>query len=197
MIFNNHLFSRLELKLNKVHLLLLNILSLVIFIVGEELFGSNPAEIDLDLTDIQKNPILLFFLVVVLAPLYEEFVNRSYLNNKKYILFIVIWIVFDFYYSDYDSKFRMFVYGFYVLILIFLYFSENLYRNQYFLLFLTTFFFSIFHLFRIVDYEKQSIFSNILSITPQFITGIFLFYVHKKYGFLAGVIHHGLINFRR
>ena len=121
MIFNNHLFSRLELKLNKVHLLLLNILSLVIFIVGKELFGSNPAEIDLDLTDIQKNPILLFFLVVVLAPLYEEFVNRSYLNNKKYILFIVIWIVFDFYYSDYDSKFRMFVYGFYVLILIFLY----------------------------------------------------------------------------
>ena len=84
MIFNNHLFSRLELKLNKVHFLLLNILSLVIFIVGEELFGSNPAEIDLDLTDIQKNPILLFFLVVVLAPLYEEFVNRSYLNNKKY-----------------------------------------------------------------------------------------------------------------
>jgi hypothetical protein len=55
-------------------------------------------------------------------------------------------------------------------------------------------FFAIFHIFKFDDFQTYSLNNIVISLFPQFFSGILLFYSHARYGFLAGVVHHGLLN---
>lgn len=182
-------------ELKYFHLLLLNIflISLVVFIGLFFEVDSLDTELP-DISDFKDNFLLFFILGVLVFPFFEEVMHRSYLSKKRNIFWsISLLILYFFLISDY-SLMRVLLFSTYLVFLILILFSSRLYKNQLFLLVVTSLFFTIFHIFKYRDFENHSFFETIFTFFPQVISSIFLFITHKKYGFLAGVFHHGILN---
>jgi hypothetical protein len=183
------------LKLRYLHLLSLNIFFICLVIFIGVFFDIDPIDTELpDISDFKENFVLFFILGVLVFPVFEEAIHRSYLSKKRNIIWsIFLLILYFFLISDY-SLMRVLVFSTYLGFLILILSSSSLYNNQLFLLFFTTLFFTVFHVFKYEDFEAHTFFEVVFTFFPQIISSIFLFITHKKYGFLAGIFHHSILN---
>jgi hypothetical protein len=146
------------------------------------------------LSDFKKGFFIFFVIAVFIFPFFEELIHRSYVSKRKNALWSIIFIIIYFFLiSDY-SFYRILVFSLYIIFVISVKYSKKLYKNKIYLMVFTTLFFAFFHIFKFEDFQNYPLMILLISLFPQFITGVILFFIHNRYGFLAGVLHHGLLN---
>jgi hypothetical protein len=142
-----------------------------------------------------KSEIVIFFIAaVIIFPFFEELIHRSYVSKRINSLWSILFLMIYFaVLSDFSSS-KIFIFSLYFIFLISIIVFDNLYHNKFYLLINTSMFFAIFHVFKFSDFQSETIVVLLLSLFPQLVSGVILFFIHKKYGFFVGVIYHGLIN---
>jgi hypothetical protein len=147
-----------------------------------------------DISDFKNGFVIFFIMAVIVFPFLEEFIHRSFVSKRKYIFWSIISVVIYFFLLTDFSFFRILVFSFYILFLLSIIFSSKLYQNKIYLLLFSSLFFALFHVFKFEGFQNYPISNLVFSLFPQFFTGFILFFVHSRYGFFVGVVHHGLIN---
>ncbi|WP_194977052.1 hypothetical protein [Aquiflexum lacus] len=147
-----------------------------------------------DISDFKNGFVIFFIMAVMVFPFFEEFIHRSFVSKRENISWSIIAVMIYFFLLTDFSFHRILVFLSYIFFLLSIFFSSKLYQNKIFLLLFSSLFFAIFHIFKFEDLHSFHLSNLLLSLFPQFFTGFILFFVHSRYGFFAGVLHHGLIN---
>lgn len=184
-----------EVNFKYIHFLAINIFFILIFVLFGVFFEIDSlASEDLGISDFKESFVLILILAGLIAPLFEELLHRSYVSNRRNVYISIFLLILYFLAMSDFSLLRVLVFSFYFLFLISLIISKKFYNNSIYLLVSTSIFFTSFHIFKYDNYENYSLFSSTFNFFPQLVSGVILYFVHKKYGFLMGVVHHGLLN---
>jgi len=190
-LFNN--FNKMNFKY--IHLLVTNIGFILMFVLLGVFFNVDSlAPEDLDISNFKESFVLILILAGLIAPLFEELLHRSYVTNRRNVYISIFLLILYFLAMSDFSLLRVLLFSFYFFFLISLVISKNIYKNSNYLLVATSIFFTVFHIFKYDSFENYSFFASVYNFFPQLVSGIILYFVHKKYGFLVGVLHHGLLN---
>jgi hypothetical protein len=141
--------------------------------------------------DLDDKPYLLFFAVVILAPMGEELYFR-YHQNRKYLSIILTLIV-----TVLTVIAEYYLCIFYLIYLMILLGSKVLKREipTPLMVYSVSIFFAFFHL---TNYEDVNWWTNFywapLLVFSQFIGGIILSFIRMHEGLLKGMLFHGMWN---
>lgn len=184
-----------KIDINFVYLFSLNIILVISFAmlspwIGLDLLDSG----QFNVPDFKNEFIIFFVAAVIIFPFFEELIHRSFVSKRINSLWSILFLIIYFaVLSDFSGS-RIFIFALYFIFLISIIVFDNLYHNKFYLLINTSIFFAIFHVFKFSDFQSETIIILLLSVFPQLVSGVILFFIHKKYGFLVGVIYHSLIN---
>lgn len=145
-------------------------------------------------SDFKDGFVIFLIMAVIIFPFFEELIHRSYVSKRKNTFWSLIFVLVYFFLISDFSFIRITLFSLYGLFILSIIFSKKLYQNKIYLLLFTSLFFALFHVFKYESIQSIPLPSLLISLFPQFITGVILFFVHSRYGFIVGVVHHGLIN---
>lgn len=166
-------------------------------------FGDNSNDVML-----RENFLLVVLSAVVLAPLIEEVVFRSFLRYRPFRLSLFIgfvYITFLFQFVDVGSDWK--VWGFYGVVLLVFFglgfvfrfllpsgFMKGLYRRYFFVLFYSVvLLFGFAHVFNYSNWMSMWVLAPLL-VLPQLVGGVMLGYVRMLYGLKWSVFFHLFFN---
>jgi membrane protease YdiL (CAAX protease family) len=158
---------------------------------------------EFDLFDLKERKFLLFLMIVVAAPLFEEFIFR--LQLKEYSLALLFYFgLAVFYLNKIFTDSTLFILVFVALILAILVF-QYLWKNKTRRIKLIKRYFPyhfystaiIFGLVHISNYDNPFKFGLpiVLLILPQLFVGFILGYVRMRFGISKSIIMHAAYNF--
>lgn len=178
-----------------VYLLCLNIALIIVFALLEQWLGFNLLDSGrFEVSDFRSGFAVFSIGAVIFVPFFEELVHRSYVSKRINVLWSVLFLAIYFMLISDFSITRILIFSLYFVFLISIVIFDRLYRNKSYLLANSTLFFVMFHVFKFNEFHSEKIISLLLSLFPQLISGIALFFIHRKYGFFGGVVFHSLIN---
>ena len=130
--------------------------------------------------------LLIFFSVIIIAPILEELIFRGFFLKKK---------IFTYLFFGGGILFTFIAQTYYVIILLFIIgvldFGFKINRNSKIIYFLNSLFFALIH-------YNLDVFTNIYSIIPvffQFSVGLILIWITINYSLIKSMIFHLFFNF--
>lgn len=196
------LFESIDISKSKfiksLRYLLFIFIATIIFYFVKELIGFKSLEIKNNKTTVQY---IYLLEAILLIPLIEEFIFRSYLslNFKSIIISIFSCIAILCFSIIKDYKFLINTFPFLLFFLVMILILAKLelikkdIKSNFFLLILSSLIFAFFHLNKLenIEYYNPVIYLNLF---PSFIAGVGLGYTRLKLGLLYAIILHIMLN---
>ncbi|MHC5311081.1 CPBP family glutamic-type intramembrane protease [Myroides sp. LJL116] len=171
-----------------IKLFSIHIFSIIIFLILSDIFIDDTPQTSLEV-NFKDYPILFSIFIVVLAPLFEEFIFRFPLKFSYLNIFVIPLLIICFL-NTYVFLVKLSIVLYIISLIIQRFFLKKNYIYITSLLCFTT-----IHLDNYDSLDNLKLFHTISLIFPQFLLAIILSFVRVKSNLKGSIIYHSAYNF--